>query len=401
MALLSSTLFAWYSVHGLSILSIASLSLLGLPYIIRVLWSPLLDRYFISVIGKRRGWLLLTQFSLFIGFISLGWFSPANSPKFIALLALFLSFISATQDTVIDAHRTEYLEERWHGLGASLAVTAYRLALLLSGGFALLIAQYWGWPQMFFCMGVAMVPPMIASWISMEPYHPQSSSLGLGQTFVQPFQELCQRPYFGVLIAFILLFKLGEAFTSTTSGIVMPFLIQGLGFSLETIAYVNKLIGILAIVGGGLLAGILLLYWSLFRALLYFGILQALTNVLFVMLVMFGANIPLFVVAVIADNLAAGMGTTALVALLMHLVDKRYTATQFSLLVAVSSLPRVFSGPVAGWLQAKMGWLGLYQLSVILALLFLPFLYQLGREIPIGSFRNGYKIFDKKSFTKL
>ncbi len=189
-----------------------------------------------------------------------------------------------------------------------------------------------------------MLPPMIASWISMEPSHPQPSSLGLGKTFVQPFQELCQRPYFGVLIAFILLYKLGEAFTSTTSGIVMPFLIQGLGFSLETIAYVNKLIGILAIVGGGLLAGVLLLYWSLYRALLCFGILQALTNVLFVMLVVFGANIPLFVVAVIADNLAAGMGTTALVALLMHVVDKRYTATQFSLLVAVSSLPRVFFG---------------------------------------------------------
>ena len=381
MALLSSTLIAWYSAYGLSIVSVASLSLLGLPYILRVLWSPIVDRYYYFAIGKRRCWLLGTQSALIIGFNVLAWGAPSSSPVMIASLAVFLAFVSATQDVVIDAHRTEYLDTRWHALGASFAVFSYRLALLVSGGLALLIAQKWGWARMFQCMGLCLLPSLLASWISKEPQHPPQASLSVSKTFLEPLHELRQRRYLLSLMLFIIFVKLGEAFTSSTSGIVMPFLIQGLGFSLDTIAYVNKFMGAIAIIAGGLIAGFLLLYVSLYRALLWFGILQAVTNVLFAILAAAGANVSLFVIAVAADNLAAGMGSTALVALFMRLVDKRYTATQFSLFVAISTIPRVFSGPLAAWLQLKFGWLGLYQLSIILALLFIPFLYTLIREI--------------------
>ncbi|MCC5792844.1 MAG: MFS transporter [Legionellaceae bacterium] len=381
MALLSSTLLAWYSVHQLSVIGIASLSLLGLPYILRVLWSPLLDRFYWSAIGRRRSWIVVCQILLVLGFNLLAWLSPATTPGTIAVLACILAVVSATQDTVIDAHRTEYLSPAWHGLGASVAVTAYRIALLVSGGLALVLAQHFGWAFMFQCMGLLLIPAMLATLCSTEPAHPPLAKLGLRQAFYMPLQELWRRPYCFSLVGFILLYKLGEAFTSSTSGIVMPFLIQGIGFSLDQIAYVHKIIGVLAIVVGGLLAGILLMVWPLYQALLCFGLLQAVTNALFVALAMLGANFPLFVVAVVADNLAVGMGTTALVALLMRIVDQRFTATQFSLLVALASLPRVLSGPFAGYLQLYFGWIGLYQLSVFFALLFLPFLSRLRHEL--------------------
>lgn len=381
MALLSSTLIAWYSSYHLSVISVASLSMLGLAYVLRILWSPVVDRYFLSWIGRRRFWLLLTQSLLIIGFNVLAWGSPASYPFSIATLALFLAITSATQDAVIDAHRTEYLTPRWHALGASLAVAAYRLALIISGGVALIMAQKWGWGRMFQCMSLCLLPALMVSWMSQEPQHPVQPQYGLSHAFLQPLQELWQRPYLSTLLVFIVLFKLGEAFTTNTSGIVMPFLIQGLGFPLDTIAYVNKFLGVIAIIAGGLIAGVILLYVSLYRALLWFGLLQALTNVLFAILASVGANLNWLVAAVVMDNLAAGLGTTALIALFMRLTDKQYTATQFSLFVAVSTIPRVFTGPFAGWLQVKIGWVGLYQLSVLFALLFIPFLFALVRDI--------------------
>ncbi len=170
----------------------------------------------------------------------------------------------------------------------------------------------------------------------------------------------------------------------------MPFLIQNIGFSLETIAYVNKIIGIAAVLLGGIVAGLLLMRWTIYRALFAFGILQALTNLLFIALAMVGKNITLFAVAVVCDNFAAGMGSTALVAYFMGLVDRRFTATQFSILVSISALPRVFSGPIAATLQSLFGWVGLYQLSFVLALVFIPFLYilqkrQMGDKLPLIS----------------
>lgn len=181
-------------------------------------------------------------------------------------------------------------------------------------------------------------------------------------------KELLSRPGIIYLLIFIFCYKLGEAFTTTTSGIVMPFLIQGLGFSLDTIGYINKMLGIVSILLGGLTAGFLLMRYSLYRALFFFGLLQALTNVFFVILAMSGKNIVLLAIAVFSDNFVAGMGSTALVALFMRLVNKQFTGTQFSMLVALSTLPRIISGPVAATIQMHIGWVGLYQLSIVFAL---------------------------------
>lgn len=389
LALISSTLQAWYADVGMSILATGALSLLGLPYVYRMVWGPLLDRYSLIPIGKRRSWILVMQILLLVGFNVMAWFSPNTSPQLMAALGFLLACFSATQDVAIDAHRTEYLPQNEHAIGASLAVFGYRLALLIAGGVALLIAQHFGWAIAYRVMGFLMVFGIVATLLSPEPSLQTKNDTSLSVAFIAPVKELFSRPGIVLLLFFIFFYKLAEAFTTTTSGIVMPFLIQGIGFSLDTIAYVNKMMGIVAILLGGLTAGILLMRWSLYKALLVFGLLQAVTNIFFIALAMVGKNVTLFAVAVVCDNFAAGMGSTALVALFMRLVDKRFTGTQFSIFVGLSMLPRMLSGPVAALLQSWFGWVGLYQLSFVLALCFIPFLRMIRKQSLFDSISLG------------
>lgn len=374
MALISSTLQAWFADSGMSVLFTGTLSLISLPYAYRIFWGPILDRYSLFGIGKRRSWILTMQFLLLLGFNLMAWFTPEQYPKLLATLALILACFSATQDIAIDAHRTEYLPSTQHALGASLAVFGYRLALLLSGGFALVLAQKLGWAFTYRFMGFLMVVGMLAILFSDEPSVEIKEKTNFSQLFIAPAKDLLMRPGMMYLLCFVFCYKLGEAFTTTTSGIVMPFLIQGLGFSLDTIGYVNKMLGVGSILLGGLSAGLILTRYSLYRSLFFFGIVQALTNVLFVVLALIGKNVILLSLAVFFDNFAAGMGSTALVALFMHIVNKQFTGTQFSILVALSTIPRIISGPVAASIQMAIGWVGLYQLSVVFALAFIPFL---------------------------
>ncbi len=381
LALISSTLQAWFADSGRSILATGSLSLLGLPYVYRIVWGPLLDRYSLFPLGKRRSWMLAMQALLLLGFNTMAWFTPATSPELMAAVAFVLACFSATQDVAIDAHRTEYLPMQEHAIGASVAVLGYRLALLVAGGLALIIAEYWGWAVAYRLMGFLMLFGMVATLCSTEPSLKAPSTTRFSETFIAPIKELLSRQGIVALLFFVFFYKLGEAFTTTTSGIVMPFLIQGLGFSLEAIAYVNKMMGVGAILLGGLTAGILLMRWSLYRALLVFGLLQAVTNALFILLAVVGKQVTILAIAVVCDNFAAGMGSTALVALFMRLVDRRFTATQFSMFVALATLPRILSGPLAAMLQSLFGWVGLYQLSFLLALGFVPFLLKIREQV--------------------
>ncbi|WP_412754108.1 AmpG family muropeptide MFS transporter [Legionella londiniensis] len=380
LSLLTSTLQAWFSASGISIMATGLLSLVGLPYVYRILWGPLLDRYTLTSLGKRRSWILATQMVLLLGFNFMAWFSPEDSSQMLAVLAFLFACFAATQDMAIEAHRTEYLPLHEHGLGASYATFGYRLGLMVSGSLALILAQYAGWAVTYRLMGFLMIFGMAAVFYSPEPSK-STEKISMVNAYFAPLKELFTRPRFVSLILFILFYKFGEAFTTTTSGIVMPFLIQGVGFSLSTIGYVNKFMGIVAILAGGLTAGFILTKWPVYRALMWFGIMQAMANSLFVLLAIAGKNLTLFAFAVVCDNFAAGMATTALVALFMRIVDKRYTATQFSLLATLATIPRVFSGPVAALLQSWFGWVGLYQISVLLALGFIPFLLILNRSL--------------------
>jgi len=382
LAMLTGALQAWFSSSGLSIMTVGVVSLIGLPYSYRFLWSPILDRYTLFSVGRRRSWILFTQFILFSGFNAMAWFSPNTSAMPMMCLATMLAFFSATQDIAIDAHRTEYLPTAEHGLGASFAVLGYRIALLIAGGLSLVMASHVGWVLTYRFMGCLMLIGMFVTLISPEPIVAElkaQQSASLIQSFLKPAQSLFSRSGIIPFMFFIIFYKIGEAFTSSTSGIVIPFLIQGIGFPLDTIGYVNKVVGAAAAITGGLVSGMLLARWSLFRSLLLFGLLQAISVLFFLSLAIVGKNLVLLCIAVVCENFASGMSAVALVALFMRLVDRRYTATQFSMLVAFASLPRIFSGPIAAIIQSYVGWVGLYEIVFLWVLGFIPLLLMVSR----------------------
>lgn len=382
LALVTSTLQAWFSDSGMSIAATGFLSLLGFPYVYRFLWSPLLDRFELCHrLGKRRSWISVTQILMALGFNVLAWCSPQTTPILMALIGLVLASLSATQDTAIDAHRTEFLPVDEYAMGVSLAMVGYRLAMLLSGGATLIMATYWGWAWTYRSMGAIFALMVLVTLWSPEPSTRRFSTHSIKDLFFFPLKNLFQKSGFIELCGFIISYKFAESLTTTTSGIVMPFLIQAMHFPLETIGYVNKVIGVVAIVLGGILAGWLLLRWSIWRALMIFGLLQAFTNLFFIQLAISGPSLFWLILAVSTDNLMAGMGSTALVALLMRFVDKQYTASQLSMLVAFAMIPRVFSGPIGACLQTYFGWVGLYQIGFFASFLFIPFLRRLRSQI--------------------
>jgi PAT family beta-lactamase induction signal transducer AmpG len=377
LALVGSSLQAWFADAHQSLIITGMISLVGIPYVYRFFWSPLLDRFALLSIGRRRSWMLMMQIMLFLGLNLMAWLNPQQNANVMIWLAFFLASCSATQDVAIEAHRTEYLKSEEYGIGASLAVFGYRIAMLLSGGIALIIADHYSWKMSYHLMALFMVPGILVSLLTKEPMQTAVAATSLHQQFIRPFKDLLQRKASLSILLFIFFYKIGEAFTATTSGIVMPFLIDGLGFSLATIGWVNKIVAVFAVVVGGIFAGILMLRWSIGRCLMIFGLIQALTNLCFVVLAIKGQNLTWLLIAVISDNLATGMGTTALVAFLMHIVNKQFTASQLSILVAFSTIPRIISGPVGTFLQAKIGWVGLYQFSVLSALIYIPFLLKI------------------------
>lgn len=385
LALVGSTLQAWFATAGLPVKTITLLSLIHLPYLYRIVWGPLLDYFTPFSLGKRRSWIVIMQIVLLLGFILLSWLSPLTETYWMAALALLLACFSAAQDVAIDAHRIEYLPPSKHGLGASLAVFGYRTALMISGGLALVIAEHYGFSTTYRLMSIFIVVGIIAILISKEPSHPPLKKTSFSKACTLPLIEFFKRPGIGWIFCFIIFYKFGEAFTATTSSVVTPFLIQGLGFSLEIIGYFNKILGIVSILIGGLFAGILLLRWPLYRSLLIFGLIQVSANLLFIVLAIKGKNLSLLALAVIFDNIASGMTTTALVTFFMRMPHVGYVATQFSLLTAVSTIPRILSGPLTSLIQPYFGWVGVYQFSFFLALGFLPLLIKVRRLTNIDS----------------
>lgn len=386
-SLVSSTLQAWFASEGFSIFNTSIISLIGLPYLFRFLWAPFLDHYSLSRFGKRRSWIFLCQIVIFLLFNLLSFFSPKTLPWFIIILSFIVAISSATANTVIDAHRIEYLAPREHGLGAAIAVFGYRLALLISGGMALILAANYGWALMYQIMSFLMILCLTAVFISPEPENISSTNISLKESLIEPIKELLSRKNFTAICCFIIFYKLASALTNSNSGIMMSFLIQGLDFSITDIAWVNKIIGTISSIAGSLLAGFFLLYWRLSSALWIFGILQVAGNLIFIYLAYLGKNINFLIIAVGLDNFSAGLAATALVSFIMQMVDKRFTATEFSIFIALASLPLILSGPIGAILEIYMGWTGMFIVSFILSFLFIPFLFKIQNNLKLISIR--------------
>lgn len=352
LLLTGSLLQAWMTERGVALGTIGLFSLVGLPYTLKFLWAPLLDRYAIPKFGRRRGWLLVFQFALIAAIAALGRTHPEASPATVAAVALLLTFFSASQDIVIDAYRRESLADDEQGLGASLYVNGYRLGMLLASGGGLILADYMPFSAVYLIMAAAMLPGVITTLMAPEPPVGVAPPSTLAEAVIHPFVDYFRRRDALLILLFILLYKVGDnmALAMTT-----PFYIK-MGFSLTDIGAVVKLFGFWATVVGGLFGGVLILRWGNYRALWIFGILQAVSTTSFAALVYTGPRLAALASVVSLENLASGMGTAAFIAFMANLTNRKFTATQYALLSSLMGIPRVVVASPTGYLADALGW---------------------------------------------
>ena len=355
LTLSASTLHTWLASENISLVHIGLIGLVGLPYTLKFLWSPVIDLYFFKSVGKRKFWMLLTQFSMFtiIGIISI--FEPKDSLFLFAILALALSFSSATFDIAYDAYRTDILSDNQKGAGAAISVFGYRLGMIISGGFALIIAGIYDFSFAYLSMSFILIFFFIFTIFINEPYQDNLENRNLIKFVIAAFKNLSQKyKNLIALVLFIIFFKIGDAFAGSLLNV---FLLKGLNLSLVEIGSLNKIISIVSTIIGAFVGGIILSKINIYKSLLIFGVLQALSNLLFIPLSMFEIqNLIIIFFTITIENFCSGMGTAAFVALIMQICNKDYSATQFALLSALSSVGRVLLMPYTGYTAEYFGW---------------------------------------------
>jgi len=311
--------------------------------------------------------MLVTQLLLAAALMMMGLLSPSQSLLPLALLAVVVAFFSSTQDIAFDAYRTDVLHKPERGAGVAVSVLGYRLAMLVSGGLALVLADRWlGWGATYLLMGALMAALALATLAAPEPEHAITPPRSLRAALIEPFGEFFRRPGALALLALIVLYKLGDAFAGALS---TTFLIRGAGFSAAEVGFINKIMGLSATIVGALAGGALLARLGLYRALMLFGLAQAVSNLGYWLIAVSPPSIVLMAAAVGVENLCGGLGTAAFVALVMSLCNRRYTATQFALLSALSVVGRTYlAGPLTPPLVNALGWPGFFLLTVVIAL---------------------------------
>jgi PAT family beta-lactamase induction signal transducer AmpG len=363
LLLTGSVLQAWMQESGVDLGTIGLFALVGLPYTLKFLWAPLLDRYLILPLGRRRGWLLLAQLGIIAALLGLASADPGSSSLLVALAALLVTFFSATQDIAIDAYRREALSDNELGLGASLYVNGYRLGMLLASGGGLILAEYWSFPQVYRFMAAVMLLGLATTWLASEPEQPHGHPSSLREAVWDPLREYFNRHHALQILLLILLYKVGD---TMASHMTTPFYLE-LGFSKAEIGAIVKLFGFWATIAGGFLGGLLIVRLGIYRALWQFGILQGLSTAGFSLLALIGPQSWALASVVAVENLTAGMGTAAYVAFMAALTDKRFTATQYALLSSLMGIPRVILAAPTGYIAATLDWFGFFLLCALLA----------------------------------
>ena len=351
--LTGSTLKAWMTDEGLSLGTIGLFSFVTLPYSLKVFWAPLLDRYALPGLGRRRGWMALMQVGMAVALVLLGFAQPHLDLSRVVLLALAVAFTSATFDIAVDAWRAEALDQKQLGLGNSIHIAAYRVAMLVSGGLALILAQALGWRATYLAMAALTLLGTLGTWLAVNTDTIASAPKTLQEAITGPLKDLLQRKGIAYLLGFAVFYKLGDWLAESMT---MPFLLRGMGFSKMQVGTVQKTTAMLAIIGGGLLGGWMLTRMSLRRALWLCGFLQAGSILGFWIISLLGRHLPLLVAANTLENLAFGMGGSAFTALLMGSCNRSYTGTQYALFSALMALPRSLFAGLTGFMADTYGW---------------------------------------------
>jgi PAT family beta-lactamase induction signal transducer AmpG len=361
LALTGATLQAWMANEKVDLTVIGLFSLVAWPYTIKFLWSPLMDRFVPPFLGRRRGWIAVCQILLIIGIIALGFSSPSRAPVATAIIAVLVTFFSASQDVVIDAYRTDLLENDEIAPGASVYILGYRVAMLVSGGVALILADHMSWRMVYVTMAAIMAFGLIGTFLSPDPRVPAAAPASIKKAVIEPFFEFFKRKGAVEVLAFILFYKLDAviAFAMMT-----PFMLS-LGFTNTDIGAVSKGFGLIATLAGTLIGGGAAIRLGLQRSLWIFGLAQGISGACFMMLAHLGHHYPMMVTAIAAENFFTGMGTAVFAAFIMSICDKRYTATQYALLSSLFAITRVVGGAPTGWMAKTLGWETFYLVSIL------------------------------------
>jgi PAT family beta-lactamase induction signal transducer AmpG len=366
--LLINLLPAWMRSEGVDLKTIGFFTLIQLPYTWKFLWSPVLDRYAFPMLGRRRGWMLVTQLALLASIPLFGHLAPRDDAWTIAYLAAAVAFLSASQDIVLDAYRRELLPTAELGLGNAIHVNAYRISSLVPGALALILADHLPWSSVYWITALFMLPGVALTLVIAEPHLARRGPRTLAEAVIEPFREFLARAGWkeaGLVLAFIFLYKLGD---SMATALATPFYLD-MGFTKSDIGIIAKNAGLWASVGGGLLGGLWMLRIGINRGLWLFGVVQLVSILGFAWLAYEARPDKVLLAVVIAfEALGVGLGTAAFTAYIARATDPRYTATQYALFTSLAAVPRSIVNAMTGVIVEQTGWFHFFLLCTLLAL---------------------------------
>lgn len=359
---------AWLRSEHVDLKAIGLFALIQLPYTWKFLWSPLIDRYALPLLGRRRGWMLLTQLLLLASIPLFGRFDPRLDIWSIAYLATVVALFSASQDIALDAFRRELLPDVELGLGNAVHVNAYRISSLVPGALALILADHLPWSSVYWITALFMLPGIVLTLVVDEPRRALAGPRTLADAVVQPFREFVRRGGWSqalLILLFIFLYKLGD---SMATALATPFYLD-MGFTKSEIGIIAKNAGLWSSVVGGMLGGLWMLRLGINRGLWLFGVVQLVSILGFAWLAWVARPDKLLLAGVIGfEALGVGLGTAAFTAFIARATDPRYTATQFALFTSLAALPRTVVNASTGWIVEQTGWFAFFLLCTVLAL---------------------------------
>ncbi|MBK6290064.1 MAG: AmpG family muropeptide MFS transporter [Gammaproteobacteria bacterium] len=357
----------WMKDAGVDLAGIGLFTLVGIPYTWKFLWSPLMERYRVPLLGRRRGWMLLTQLLLLGTIASIGFLDPGKTLWHLAALCVAVAFFSASQDIVVDAYRRELLPDHELGIGNAVHVQAYRIAGLVPGSLALVLAEYLPWTSVYLVVAGFMLIGVMNTLFIREVVDRPVLPVSLREAITRPFQEFFGRLGWRLAVmtlAFMFLYKLGDSMATALS---YPFY-RELGFSLTEIGVIAKTASLAAVIIGALLGGVWMIRLGINNALWLFGGVQLLSILGFALLAETGPDRMTLAVVIVFEYLGVGLGTAAFTAFIARCTNPLFAATQFALLTALTALPRTLANAATGFLVEWVGWTMFFLLCFVLAI---------------------------------
>lgn len=382
----SSTLQAWLTDLGLTTTDMKFISLIGFPYTVKFLWAPLLESYFPKILDHRRGWLLLFQIAITVALIFNAFTNPSANSQVVMVIAALIALFSASQDVIFDAYKIDVLSAKERGLGAALGVEGYRIAMMVSSAGTLIYAEKYGWQNAYLCMAAIMSMSILVTLFAPSSPTQLKQNNNPYKVLRDSFNDFINKEHALIFMVLIALYKIADALAMSFS---TKFLMSEIGLIKSELAILNKALPLVGTLMGIFFGGVILLRVNLYYALIFFGILQAVTNFSFSALAAWGPDpwgwnwssyyqfspayeylnyllkYPLVTVSLFFDHVFGGMGTTALLALLMSWCNKQFAATQFAILTSISALGRSFASPISDYLITSYGWANFFSITAL------------------------------------